>query len=372
MNGPLRVLIVEDSAIDAELALAQLKGANLAVEARRVQTAGDYRRELEQFRPQVILSDFSMPSFNGLKALEISREFYPHIPFIFVSGTIGEESAIQALKNGATDYVLKSNLLRLPSAVEKAVEGTEERAEQLRIQRELQQMHDHLRDTLSSLGEVVWSVALPSWELLYVSPSITDVYGLAAEDFLQDHLPWGGLIDPDDRERVAQEWERAATAGTFNYKHYIVLPNRETHRVRNRGRYAVDATGRSVRIDGVTRDITGRRTQNEKTMRVNQILIKILRQLISGKRHHVSQRLVNLLARCPKDSVDPLPHEQLSGRELQILLLIGDGRSAKQIAGDLAISINTVNTHRARILKKMGMRTNAALIRYAVEHGLVE
>ena len=233
--------MVEDSVIDAELVLTQLRSADLAIEARRVQTAEEYRLELDRFRPQVILSDFSMPGFSGLEALAISRKSHPHIPFIFVSGTIGEESAIQALKNGATDYVLKSNLLRLPSAVERAIEGIGPRTEQL-----------------------------------------------------------------------------------------------------------------------------------EKTARVNRILIKICRQLMAGKRHHVSPRLINLLARNLGDPVDHLPHEQLSSRELQILLLIGGGQSVKQIAADLAISVNTVNTHRARILKKMGMRTNAALIRYTMEHGLVE
>ena len=127
MNGTIRILLVEDVGADAELAVRELKRANMRVEFRRVDTFADYRRELDAFSPQVILCDFSMPKFDGLEALRIARQSFSDIPFIFVSGTIGEESAVIALKNGAKDYVLKGNLLRLPAAVERALKETEER-----------------------------------------------------------------------------------------------------------------------------------------------------------------------------------------------------------------------------------------------------
>ena len=99
----IRLLLVEDLASDAEIELRELKRAGLSVEHRLVDTEKGFRLELDRFAPHVIISDFSMPHFDGMAALGLTRELHPEIPFLFVSGTIGEEYAIRALKNGATD-----------------------------------------------------------------------------------------------------------------------------------------------------------------------------------------------------------------------------------------------------------------------------
>jgi diguanylate cyclase (GGDEF)-like protein/PAS domain S-box-containing protein len=125
----LRILMVEDVEADAELAMRELKRAGMRCVGRRVDTEEGFRRELRDFRPDVILSDFSMPRFDGMEAFAIARETGTDVPFIFVSGTIGEEYAVRALKNGAIDYVLKTNLIRLPPAVDRAVRDTRARAE---------------------------------------------------------------------------------------------------------------------------------------------------------------------------------------------------------------------------------------------------
>ena len=134
MSPGLRILMVEDVEDDAALAVRELKRAGLAVEAHRVDLEVEFRRELRDFLPQVILSDFNMPQFDGMSALAIAREAAPYVPFIFLSGTIGEEYAIRALKNGAFDYVLKSNLIRLPPAIERAMQDSTARVEQARAE----------------------------------------------------------------------------------------------------------------------------------------------------------------------------------------------------------------------------------------------
>lgn len=127
MVPQLKLLLVEDSEADAALALRALERGGVRCESVRVDTEASFRRELEHFKPQIILSDFSMPRFDGLAALGLARTLAADVPFIFVSGTIGEENAIRALHDGATDYVLKNNLLRLPSAVERALRETSAR-----------------------------------------------------------------------------------------------------------------------------------------------------------------------------------------------------------------------------------------------------
>jgi len=132
METVLRILMLEDFPHDAELETLALRRAGIACESRRVESREEFLEQVENFDPHVILSDFSLPGFDGLSALRLASERRPEIPFIFVSGTIGEERAIEALKNGATDYVLKTNLVRLPSSVARAVREAEERQRRIR------------------------------------------------------------------------------------------------------------------------------------------------------------------------------------------------------------------------------------------------
>ncbi|MGH8173737.1 MAG: response regulator, partial [Rhodanobacteraceae bacterium] len=126
-TSPLRILLVEDSEPDAELIVDHLRDDGLAVDARRVEDEESFSSALEEFPPDVILSDLSMPEFSGYRALELARRMKPETPFIFVSGTMGEEAAVEAVRSGAIDYVLKNGLARLPSSVRRALREAEER-----------------------------------------------------------------------------------------------------------------------------------------------------------------------------------------------------------------------------------------------------
>ena len=126
-NAPISILFVEDSPQDVELALRALKRDGIEAAARCVESENDMRSALYERVPDAIVSDFSMPGFDGLSALRLAREIAPQVPFIFLSGTIGEERAIEAIKLGATDYVLKGSMLRLGTAVKRALFEAEER-----------------------------------------------------------------------------------------------------------------------------------------------------------------------------------------------------------------------------------------------------
>lgn len=131
---PMRVLLVEDQATDAELTLYELKRHGLNVDSHRVWQEADLIEALGEFNPDVILSDYSMPAMDGLRSLELARTRSPEVPFLFVSGTIGEERATHALKNGAVDYVLKTNMARLGPAVERAVREAREHRDHQRME----------------------------------------------------------------------------------------------------------------------------------------------------------------------------------------------------------------------------------------------
>ena len=130
MPAKLQLLLVEDSEADAEIIARHLAKARIDCVIHRVQTEADLVVALSRGKPDLIISDFSLPQFDGLRALEIAIARAPEVPFIFVSGTIGEERAIEAVRRGATDYVLKTNLTRLSSAVERALREAEIKAKQ--------------------------------------------------------------------------------------------------------------------------------------------------------------------------------------------------------------------------------------------------
>ena len=134
----LRILNLEDSPLDAELLHATLTDGGVECEILRVQTRADFAAALESGDFDLVLADYSLPSFDGLSALKVAQEIGPEIPFVLVSGAVGEEVAIEALKSGATDYVLKQRLERLVPAVRRALREAEERAERKRAEETLE------------------------------------------------------------------------------------------------------------------------------------------------------------------------------------------------------------------------------------------
>src|SRR5690242_17038679 len=132
---PLRFLLLEDDPGDAGLIQGLLEAEGFACEVTRVQTKPEFVTALEDSELDLILADHKLPSFDGFSALKLASGSRPDLPFIFVSGSLGEELAIEALQFGATDYVLKTRLARLVPAVHRALREAEERAERRRAER---------------------------------------------------------------------------------------------------------------------------------------------------------------------------------------------------------------------------------------------
>ena len=145
MKKPLRILYLEDDPDFAELVHSLFQQDNLRAEVKRVVSRAEFETALASETFDVILSDFRLPEYTGLEALAFVRREYPDIPFILVSGTIGEHAAIESLKAGATDYVLKQNPERLASAVRRAVQEAEERVKRRQMEMELVRREKYFR-----------------------------------------------------------------------------------------------------------------------------------------------------------------------------------------------------------------------------------
>ena len=191
----VNVLFVEDDELDVELAVRAMEHDQLQVESQRVDTEPELVRALGERQPDVILSDFTMPQFDGMHALRIAQASTPDVPFIFLSGTIGEERAIEAIRLGATDYVLKSNMRRLATAVRRALEEAAERRRTRAAEEERSRLIEILEATSDYVG-----MADPQGRLIYVNAagrrmlgSSGDAAGESRADWASD-LPAGGRL----------------------------------------------------------------------------------------------------------------------------------------------------------------------------------
>jgi signal transduction histidine kinase len=154
MTPTIKILHLEDDPFDAELVKSALAEDGIVCDICLVKTRKSFINETERGIYDIILSDYSLPEFDGLSALALSKKKYPDVPFIFISGKMGEELAIETLKTGATDYVLKNSLSRLGSSVKRALKESCERLERKRAVEELEKSHEQLRNLAAHLQSI--------------------------------------------------------------------------------------------------------------------------------------------------------------------------------------------------------------------------
>jgi PAS domain S-box-containing protein len=172
----LRILILEDVPMDAELVEYELKRARIPFSSRRVDSREEFLRELEEFGPDLILSDYTLPRFDGMTALSLARERAPSIPFLIVTGSVNEETAVGCMKAGATDYLLKSNLARIGPAIEAALERSRAHAQKVQAESALAASERRFRSLVQNSSDLV-TIVSPDGTILYASDSAGRIVG---------------------------------------------------------------------------------------------------------------------------------------------------------------------------------------------------
>jgi PAS domain S-box-containing protein len=184
VTAPLRVLLVEDDPHDAELLLREMRRSGFEPICQRVETEADVLAALERDL-DIVLSDFDLPQFDGLRALELVTSRRPEIPFIIVSGTIGEETAVAAMRRGAADYLLKDRLTRLGQAIATALAQARLRAEQRQLADELRRTESRYRSIFENAVEGIYQVS-GDGRLLAANPALARILGYGSVDALLD------------------------------------------------------------------------------------------------------------------------------------------------------------------------------------------
>jgi PAS domain S-box-containing protein len=210
MSAPIGILLLEDDPNDARLIEDLLEADQFVCRIVCVQSHAEFSAALKDGDFDLILSDYKLPSFDGLSALSVALSARPDLPFIFVSGTLGEEAAIEALKVGATDYVLKTRMSRLVPAVRRALGEARDRTARQGAEDALRRREKELRDVIEAIPAIAFT-AQPDGSSLWINRQWVDFSGLSVEE--TSGLGWQSAIHPDDSIEHAAKWRHSMTSG---------------------------------------------------------------------------------------------------------------------------------------------------------------
>ena len=263
MERALRILILEDLPSDAELMVYELRQTGIAHSYRRVAEREHFTAALREDPPDIILSDFHLPTFDGLEALTLAQATCPDTPFIFVSGAMGEEVAIDALKLGATDYVLKDRLSRLGPAVQRSLREAEERRERLQAESALKASEEKYRLLVNNLPGVVYK-GYADCAVDFVDEKVEELTGCPKLEFDTRKMKWHDILVPEDFQKFRDSFVRGLKeSGSYVREYRIRRKDGEVIWIQDRGQIICGPDGRVDYISGVFFDITERRRAEE-------------------------------------------------------------------------------------------------------------
>ena len=397
MSIPLRLLIVEDSEDDALLLVRELQRGGYEPIFKRVETAKAMSAELMQQKWDIVISDYVMPKFSGLDALRVLKRSGLDLPFIIISGKIGEETAVEAMKAGVHDYFMKDNLTRLVPAIQRELREAVIRRERKLAEealREQAQIIDQIHDSVVSTdldGRVT------SW-----NRGAERLFGYSAKEALGRHI---SFVYPEDKHEFLEqevikplkekgehevEVRMRRKSGEDFYAHLSLslLKHKEGSVVGMIG-YSMDITDRKRAEDMLRQTTEQLEIEREALERKNIALREILNQIDAEKNtlkqqvvtnveqaivptllrmkeaaHPSQMRNFEILEKDLREIVSPFldtlrnNYTKLSPRELEVCRLIKNGMTSKEIAVALNLSLMTIHKYRELIRKKLGLVNN--------------
>lgn len=311
MEIPLAVLIVEDSENDALLIIRLLKKAGYEVVFERVETAEQMHSALKKQAWDIVISDYNLPQFGGFDALELLKEEQPHIPFIVVSGTIGEESAVAMMKAGAHDYVIKDNLARLAPTVKRELEQAVIRQERQQAERSLRESEEKYRMLVEQASDAIF-LANPNGQYLDVNPAGCKLLGYTREEILNLRMQDIAKNSPDDPLRFKELQEGK-----------VLITEREITR-KDGTTIIAEISARQLpdgKLQGIARDITERKRAEEKlrqlSLAVEHSPASIVITDINGRIEYVNSKFTEVTGFTLNEVLGKTPRDTFGSNELQ-------------------------------------------------------
>src|SRR3989449_9310151 len=264
MNGtgrPIKALLLDDNTRDVALVTALLEQEGLECDLHHVTTGEEFAVALKKGSFDLIVSDYTLPSFNGFAALALRQEVAPDVPFVLFSGSLGEENAVESLKKGATDYVIKQRPERLGPSVRRAIQEAEGQVERRRIEDQLRKQNELFRRIGENVEDLVVVLDVEG-RRVYNSPSYRKLLGdpllLVGTDSFEE-------IHPDDRERIRRLFRETVANGAGQRTEYRFLLNDGSVRlVESQGSVIRDKEGRVENVVVISRDVTQRKHAEQR------------------------------------------------------------------------------------------------------------
>ena len=285
MQKELNILMIEDVPRDAEAIEHELRSADLRFRVRRVETREGFLRELNGSPPDVVLSDFTLPSFDALQALRLLQKHQRDVPFILVTGTRSEEVAVECMHEGADDYILKASLKRLPSSIQNVLEKKAAQRAKASAEAALRRSEEQYRLITESTHDLI-SLLDEDGKILYASPAFRGGLGCAPEDLMG--ADFFSYLHPDDAEQLRHVWREGLVHHEGRTAEFRARHRQEEWRnfeaVIN---WIGDEPGQPRRSLMVSRDIT-RRKHAEESLRE---LPRLIREAQETERRRVARDL---------------------------------------------------------------------------------
>ena len=385
----------------------ELTEAGMTFSSRRVAVKAAFLKELEEFSPDIILSDYSLPSFDGLSALKIAVERYPDLPFIFVSGALGEERAIELLKKGATDYVLKDRLLRLAPAVSRALQEAKEKTERKRAEDALKESEVRYRTIFENTGTA--TIIIDENTLITLANRQFEELSGYLRSEIEGKKRWMEFVLEEDFVKVKDFkwlWERNAKKTSDRYEfrianrrpgdiRYVLATITAIPSTKNAVMSLLDITERKMAEESLKKRELELQMKSQSLEEANTALKVLLKhreedkialeeQVSVNVKKLVLPYLVDLKHRKLKDNqlacvkiiekhlhdiVSPFlrnlssSYLDLTPREIQIAGLVKDGKTTKEITDLLNISATAVDFHRKNLRSKFGIKNKKTNLR---------
>ena len=264
MKKQVRALLIEDSEDDAALLVRELRQAGYDLDPVRVDSPDALHEALDDETWDIVFCDYSMPLLKGTDALRLVRARNPDIPYIFVSGTMGEDVAVAAMRAGAHDYIVKGNLKRLVPAVERELREAEHRKERRTMKQSLRENEEQFRSIMENIADMVAVVDLDG-KRIYNSPSykflLGDPEAARGSDSFEE-------VHPDDRERMRAIFGETVKSGIGQRTEYrLLLRDGTTRFIESQGSVIRDEHGSVRNVLVVSRDITDKKRIEEQMLR---------------------------------------------------------------------------------------------------------
>lgn len=403
VHGEMHVLILEDNPTDAELITEELTEAGMTFVSKRVDTRAAFVRELVQFSPNLILADYSLPSFDGITALKIALERAPDLPFIFVSGALGEELAIELVKSGATDYVLKNRLSRLIPAVNRALKEVEEKAEKKRIEEALKESEIRYRTIFENTGTAT-IIAEEDHRIALANREFERLTGIDRSE-LEGQRRWTDFLGNDDLARVRNQINQkkmrfpltcelritdlhgnvrdtmTTIAAIPNTKRAVmsfldITDRKNAEEALRKREHELELKSRSFEEANTALKVLLKHREDDKAAMEEKVLLNV-KKLISPyieklKYLNLDKNQlahVDIIETHLHDIISPFLHNMtsqylnLTPREIEVASLVKEGKTTKEISELLNISATAVDFHRKNLRTKFSIKNKKANLR---------